>query len=198
MRVTLLKKNPRVYSCNAYLLRGDWNTINDINTLIDCGTDGYLLDEIDTISTGVGKSRIEQIILTHEHFDHSGGVKYILEKYNPVVISFAHLPYTNILASDGLMIKVGDTMAEIFHTPGHSHDSICIYCPEEKLLFSGDTPVNIKMPGGTYTKGYVDALERISSLDIEIIFSGHDSPYTDNVNEMLDNTLRIVKRSKIL
>ena len=35
MRVTLFKKNPKVYSCNVYLVRGDWNAIDDVNTLID-------------------------------------------------------------------------------------------------------------------------------------------------------------------
>lgn len=198
MRVTLLNKNPQVYSCNSYFIRGNWNTIQDINTLIDSGTDGYILGEIEKLSTGVGKSRIEQIILTHEHFDHAGGVKFILEKYNPVVISFSNLSVTTILASDGLRLKVGDAEAEIMHTPGHSHDSICIYIPSEKILFSGDTPLNIKVPGGTYTSDYVEAMERIVTLEINTIYSGHDEPYTENVSEMLRNTLKIVKKSKVI
>lgn len=198
MRVTSLKKNPFVYSCNAYFVRGNWNAIQDINTLIDSGTDGFILNEIEEISTGVGKPKIEQIILTHEHFDHAGGVKYIMEKYNPVVISFSHLPSTTILACDGLRIKIGDSDAEILHTPGHSHDSICIYCPSDKVLFSGDTPLNIKVEGGTYTMDYIEALERITMLDVAIIYSGHDEPYTDNVPEMLFNTLKIVKKCKII
>jgi len=59
MKVTVLKKNPKVYSANAYLVRGNWNAIADLNTLIDIGTNGFIIDEIETISTGVGKKRIE-------------------------------------------------------------------------------------------------------------------------------------------
>ena len=75
MKVTLLKKNPNIYTCNAYLVRGNWNAISDVNTLIDIGTDSYIYEELQTISTGVGKRRVEQVILTHEHFDHASGLK---------------------------------------------------------------------------------------------------------------------------
>jgi glyoxylase-like metal-dependent hydrolase (beta-lactamase superfamily II) len=33
---------------------------------------------------------------------------------------------------------------EVFHTPGHTDDGICLYHPEEKILFSGDTIINDK------------------------------------------------------
>ncbi len=198
MRINVLKRNPSVYSCNAYFIRGNWNAIQDINTLVDSGTDGFIINEIEELSTGVGKSRVEQVILTHEHFDHAGGVKYLLERYRPEIISFSNLPFTTILASDGLELRIGDTRAEILHTPGHSHDSICIYCPDEKVLFSGDTPLNIKVAGGSYSMDYVEALERIAALEIDVIYSGHDDPYTENVREMLHNTLKIVKKSKII
>ena len=37
--------------------------MSDVNTLIDTGPDGFIYDELQTISTGVGKSRVEQIII---------------------------------------------------------------------------------------------------------------------------------------
>ncbi len=198
MKVTLLKKDPKVYSANVYLVRGNWNAISDVNTLIDTGTNGFVIDEIETISTGVGKRRVEQVILTHEHFDHAGGLSKIKELYNPTVYAYTKLTGVDVKVRDRMKLKIGDREAIILHTPGHSNDSICIYCEEEEVLFSGDTPLNIKTPGGTYNQNYVDALEMITRLNIKTIYSGHDNPMTTNVKEILLNTLRNVRKSKIV
>ncbi len=199
MRVTLLKKNPTVYSCNVYYVRGNWNAIDDVNTLIDTGTNDFVLYEIlEMMSTGVGKKKIEQIILTHEHFDHAGGLKFILEKFKPEVIAFSKVPGTTRKAYDNMHIKVGDRFCKIIHSPGHSHDSICIYCEKDKILFSGDTALNIKTPGGSYSKEYVEALQRLADLKVESIYSGHDDPILTNGWKIIENTLYNVMRSKII
>ncbi len=179
------------------MVRGDWNKIDDANTLIDVGTDDYVLKAIEPIPTGVGKSKIEQIILTHEHFDHAAGLKYILQLYKPKVYAFNDIKGVTHKAYDGLRLQIADREAEIFHTPGHSHDSICVFVPEEKTLFSGDTPLNVKSPGGSYSQAYVESLERLVSLDITKVFSGHDEPIINNANKILRETLKNVKMSKI-
>lgn len=198
MKVSLLKKNPLVYSCNAYLVRGNWNAIDDVNTLIDVGTNDYIYDELQTISTGVGKRRVEQIILTHEHFDHAGGCKFINEIYKPKVIAFSQLECVTQQAYNYMPVKIGDRDAIILHTPGHSNDSICVYCEEEQVLFSGDTPLNIKTPGGTYIPKFVDVLEHLVKLKIKTIYSGHDEPITENANKIIRYTLDNVLKSKII
>jgi glyoxylase-like metal-dependent hydrolase (beta-lactamase superfamily II) len=33
---------------------------------------------------------------------------------------------------------------DLIKTPGHTHDSICFYNREEKMLISGDTILNLK------------------------------------------------------
>lgn len=200
MRVTLLKKNPSVYSCNVYYVRGNWNAIDDVNTLIDTGTDAFAMYEIEEmVSTGVGKRKIEQIILTHEHFDHAGGLKYILEKkYKPEVIAYSNIPGITRKAYDNMHLKVGDRICKVLHTPGHSHDSICIYCPDDKILFSGDTALRIQTPGGSYSREYVEALKRLTDLNVESIYSGHDDPVLTDGWKIIKNTLNNVLRSKII
>ena len=198
MKVTLFKKNPNVYSCNAYLICGNWNALNDVNTLIDTGTDDFIYNELQTISTGVGKRRVEQIILTHEHFDHAGGLGFLVKQYNPIVIALSQsIPVTQKI-TDGQKIRVGDRDAQILFTPGHSSDSICIYIPEEKVLFSGDTPLFVKSVGGTYTRDYVNALTRLVSLNISTIYSGHDYPIIGNAMEILKFTYENVMKSEII
>lgn len=198
MKVTLFKKNPNVYSCNVYLVRGDWNAIDDVNTLIDVGTDGFILQELPTISTGVGKRRVEQVILTHEHFDHSGGLSDVIAEYSPKVVAHSMIKGVTEKARDGKWVKIGDRDAQILYTPGHSNDSICIYVPDEGVLFSGDTQLSIKTPGGSYSKEYVEVLQRLYRLKIHSIYSGHDEPVFKGVREMLEQTIENVLRSKVI
>lgn len=180
------------------MVRGDWNAIGDMNTLIDVGTDGFILDELMNLSTGVGKRRVDQVILTHEHFDHAAGLKVIKKELSPIVYSHAQLEYTDHIIGDRLELKIGDKNAVIFHTPGHSNDSICVYVPEEKVLFAGDTAVNIKTVGGSYTWDYVNSLQLLAGLDIDVIYTGHDEPYTTGVKDMLAGTLENVLKSRII
>jgi glyoxylase-like metal-dependent hydrolase (beta-lactamase superfamily II) len=198
MRVKLLTKNPNIYSCNVYLVRGNWNAIDDVNTLIDVGTDNFVLEEIAQTSTGVGKRGVEQIILTHEHFDHTGGLKPIIERYKPKVYAFSKIPGVDVRLKEGMKLKIGDSEAQILHTPGHSHDSVCIYCLKEEVLFSGDTQLNIKTPGGSYSKEFVEVLKRLSRLPIKAIYSGHDDPAIANPKEMIYYSLENVLKSKII
>lgn len=199
MKVITLHKDPKVYCCNMYLVLGDWNTLHDVNTMIDVGTNGFLIQELETINTGVGKKRVEKVILTHEHFDHSGGLAAIIEQYEPKEVwAYADLKGVTNHIKDNDETKIGDRDAIIMHTPGHSQDSVCIYVPEEKVLFSGDTQLNIKSPGGSYTDYYIKALERLHKLDIETIYPGHDVPYRGNIKKMLEDTLEIIHKSQVI
>ncbi|HEY3491056.1 MAG TPA: MBL fold metallo-hydrolase [Candidatus Deferrimicrobiaceae bacterium] len=191
MKVHPLRSNPAIYSCNAYLVTGDWKRIEDVNTLVDIGTDAYVLEEIGAIPTGIGKTPVEQVVLTHHHFDHAGGLGEIRERYNPVVRSWSdRLSGESAPLGDGEMIRLGDRECEVLHVPGHSQDSICIYCEAERFLFSGDTPVRVLSPGGSYTDRYLQAIERLAKLPIDVIYPGHDAPITGNVSEIIRTTLR--------
>lgn len=198
MRVQLLKKHKNQYSCNSYLIRGEFNAISDVNTLIDIGTADYILDEIKSISTGVGKPRIQQVILTHEHFDHKGGLSYIIKEYSPKVIAHAKFDGVTHRAVDGMKIRIGDRIATILYTPGHSNDSICIYCPEDQALFIGDTPVVIQTSGARYTREYYNIIKKLASLDVKTIYSGHDDPIVTNANKIISNSLENMNDSEIV
>lgn len=183
-----MRGNNNVYSCNSYLVLGSWNRIEDLNALIDVGVDGSIIDEIEETATGVGKVPVERVILTHNHFDHSGGLQQIIRKYNPEVLAFANYPGVNRLLQDGEMLKIGDRNFEVIHIPGHSDDSICLYCLEDKVLFSGDTSINIMTSEGSYSPAFIKAFERILSRDIETIYPGHDEPKHGKVRSMLRAT----------
>jgi glyoxylase-like metal-dependent hydrolase (beta-lactamase superfamily II) len=198
MKVVCLKGNETVYSCNAYIVLGSWNALTDVNTLVDVGTDGGIMEELDVLSTGVGKRPVEQVVLTHNHFDHIGGLREIKARWNPKVYAFTRSEGVDEILHDGQILQMGDRLFEVIHTPGHSCDSISLYCEEEKVLFTGDTPVRIMSIGGSYSGEFVQALEKLNRRTINTIFPGHEGPIREKAKDMMRATLINVKNSGLL
>ena len=198
MRVIQLARNPNTYTCRSYLLLGDWNQIDAVNTLIDPGTDGYILDELHKIYTGCGKVPIEQVQLTHNHFDHAASADLFRQRYGARVYGWVPGPGVDALLKDNQVIKAGDEYLDVLHTPGHSSDSVSFYCQSQKLLFSGDTQLRIRTPGGKYTRDYVETLIKLANKDIEMVYPGHDDPFNHDVRAIILDTLQNVRNSEII
>ena len=196
MRIIPLKRNDITGSCYSYLILGDWNRADDVNTVIDPGDDNFIINEIERLSTGFGKIPVEQVILTHNHVKHVGGVKAIKERYNVRVLAFCEGSGVDERLCDGSFIKAGDDILEVLHTPGHSSDSICLYSPSQKTLISGDTQVRERIPADVYHPEYVEALFKIACRDIQKIYSGHEEPITSDCQEIILHTLRNIHRKK--
>ncbi|WP_062396989.1 MBL fold metallo-hydrolase [Methanogenium cariaci] len=178
MKIVNLTEGTTVYTSNVYLVTGSWNALKDKNTLIDVGRDPAVFDRIDRASTGVGKHKVDQVIITHSHFDHASLLPpRIREAYKPEVYAFSkYIKYIDTVVRDGDLLRVGDETAEIIHTPGHSSDSICIYCRESHTLFAGDTPLVIRSDDGTYEEEFILALEKICRKKVDAIYPGHGDP----------------------
>ena len=195
MKVVCLRRNILHYTCNAYLVLGSWNTLDDVNTLIDVGIDGSVIAEIEKTGTGVGKTPVEQVVITHEHFDHAGGIKEMKSWCHAKIYAYKRFPGVDEVLRDGQTLRLGDRNFEVIHTPGHSSDSICLYCKEEGVLFSGDTPLRIMMGGGSYSDEFLGALERIAGYDIRTIYSGHDNPIREKAKDIVRTTLTNARNS---
>jgi len=183
MRVVPLKKPETTYSCNSYLILGDWNRVGDLNTLIDPGTDGFVINEIERLSTGVGKIPVEQIILTHGHFDHAGGVAALKRRYGAKVLAFSPAAGVDGLLRDGQILKAGDGFLRVFHIPCHSSDSVCLYAPSARAMFSGDNRILVARTGGVFIREYSGGPAGIGALNIETVYPGHDTPFNSRVQE---------------
>ncbi len=197
MRINCLEKNSSKYSSNAYLIRGDKNCLEDVNTLIDTGVDGSVVGFVRSVYTGVGKKPVEQVILTHCHFDHIGGVSAVKEEFNALVLGFGHNHPVEKTLRDGQVIRIGDRDCTIIHCIEHSSDSVLVYEPREGILFSGDTPLDIKSDGGEYHKAYLKVLERLINFNISLIYPGHGPPI-EKAHEVISRTYKIVSNSKLI
>ncbi|MDY6875186.1 MAG: MBL fold metallo-hydrolase [Chloroflexota bacterium] len=193
--MNLTRPQSMIYSSNVYLIRGDWNAIEDVNTLIDVGNDPAVIERIRATPTGVGKKAVEQVILTHGHFDHTALLPAIREAFDPVV--YAHSMFVNAdrILKDGQTLRCGDRMFKVIHTPGHSSDSICLYCEEDGVLFVGDTPVLIRSSDGSYEEDFVHALERLCRQDVRAIYFGHGDPVTDGGKALMCISLENVRKA---
>ena len=126
---------------------------------------------------------LSSVLVTHNHFDHVGGVKELKSKTGCRVIG----PDKNrIVASDRILadadlIELGETTIRVIATPGHTATSVCYYVlPTEGrsgILFTGDT----LFIGGCGRLLECDArtmwnsLQKIAALPEDtLIYPGHD------------------------
>lgn len=193
MKVIPIHGGNHVYTSNVYLVLGEWKRIQDVSTLVDVGNDPSIVEVLSRINMGVGKNKVEQVILTHDHSDHTGILSLIREAFRPRVYAFSpFLEGVDHVLRHGDTVRLGDSVFEVIHTPGHSSDSISLYNPDQGILFVGDTPVIIRATGGAYEAGFYDALKTLCSKKINAIYFGHGEPLTENVHEMLMMSLRNV------
>ena len=81
------------------------------------------------------------IIITHHHFDHTGGLDLLLA-HAAVPVWGPHNPAIGQIGQrlgEGDRVTVLGAEFEVIEVPGHTLDHIAFYCAEESLLFCGDT-----------------------------------------------------------
>ncbi len=189
---TILGKD---YDSNVYLVPGK------VSTIIDTGTGLYSRWIIEKIQEVVPFKKIKQVLLTHEHYDHVGGVNDFVKAANGAAKIFAHERVVSKLMEGkstfaemigGMMPKItidvpltdnqqvilGDEPFKVLFTPGHSIGSLCFYSKDQGVLFAGDTVFahggfgRYDFPGGDFDL-LLQSIERLSDLNIRCLYPGH-------------------------
>jgi hydroxyacylglutathione hydrolase len=91
--------------------------------------------------------KLTDILITHHHHDHVGGVAELKQKYGCRVIAphdkSAKIADVDLRAAQGDVIKVGSLLARVLETPGHTLDHISYVFDGDKALFAADTLFSI-------------------------------------------------------
>ncbi len=154
-------------------------------------------DESNTILDYIedNKLKLQGILLTHGHFDHTGAVKTIMRETGaplwmhradavPVgsrdMYRFAAPDGTNFV-EDGDVVALAGMNFKVVGTPGHTPGSVCYV--SQGVLFSGDTLFHgscgrADLPGGDMAQE-LDSLRKLAELpgDYEV-WPGHMDPTT--------------------
>lgn len=183
------------YDSNIYVI------IGEIPTVIDTGTGFYSERIIETIQKRIKLHKIRQILLTHEHYDHVGGVQDIIRATEGAAKIFAHkdivsklrdgkstfaemlggvMPHieVDVPLTEMMTLTLGDEPFQVLVTPGHSIGSVCFYNKKYEILFSGDTVFShggfgrYDFPGGDFDL-LVGSIERLATLKIQKLYPGH-------------------------
>jgi len=151
--------------------------------------------------------KLEYIIVTHYHSDHSSETKRIknLIPSSKIVISKQDGKKldvkSDIIVSDGDRLKLGEINLDFILTPGHTPGSICIIVNNEALL-TGDTLFigdcgRTDLPGGNLAQMYKTLHEKIIPLpDHLIVYPGHDygdKPFDNLGNQKYTNKTLLAK-----
>lgn len=105
---------------------------------------------------------------------------------------------------DGDFIEIGEYKFICMLTPGHTPGHVCLYEPKKKILISGDHILGNITPNITVwpqmqdaLTQYLDNLEKIAKLELDIILPGHRNIITEchkRINEIkLHHEKRLVE-----
>jgi len=197
----IIKLRTSLYDANAYLV--------DRSMLIDVGMDaGSIISELRRY---IQPGELKTIILTHCHYDHTGGAGEVAETFGAKVaihkddaslLGNAQASASSMFGEKALsivpdiLLKGGEFFGEleVIHTPGHTPGCICLYGAGAKVLFSGDTVFQdggfgrTDLFGGS-TVQLVRSIERLSHLDVRAMYPGHGDAVERDASEQIKLSL---------
>jgi glyoxylase-like metal-dependent hydrolase (beta-lactamase superfamily II) len=205
----------RDYDSNVYILDGS------VPTIIDTGTSFHSQEIIEAIQKVINITKIKQVVLTHEHYDHVGGVSDIVSSSKGAAKIYAHhkivpklkegkstfaemlggkMPKitVDVALNGGEHLTLGNQQYEVLLTPGHSIGGLCLYAEKNKVLFSGDTIFahggfgRYDFPGGDFTT-LLHSIERLAELEVKHLYPGHGPIVECNGNNHVQKALDNIK-----
>jgi glyoxylase-like metal-dependent hydrolase (beta-lactamase superfamily II) len=159
---------------------------------------------IDAILEAVGH-KIDMIVVTHTHDDHSPAAKILAEKTGAPLVGFNYPDdgyqdlsfYPDVKIHHSEVLATDEYTLEAIHTPGHVGNHFCYLLKEEGMLFTGDhimegSTVVIIPPSGDMAE-YITSLELLKQYPLVSLAPGHghliNQPF-DYVNYLIAHRLK--------
>jgi hydroxyacylglutathione hydrolase len=124
---------------------------------------------------------LTDILITHHHHDHVGGVAELKEKYGCRVVAphdkSAGIANVDLRVRQGDVVKVGGLLGRVLETPGHTLDHVSYVFDNDKALFAADTLFSIgcgRVFEGNYRMMW-DSLLKLRALPDDFkLYCGHE------------------------
>jgi hydroxyacylglutathione hydrolase len=118
----------------------------------------------ETIIKNLNNTKAKYILLTHDHYDHTGALTALRTKTKALLATHEYSSYQldtppQKLLDDGDAITLGALKIRVIFTPGHTPGGLCFLT--DKYLFAGDTI----FPGGP---GHTETPEDFKQIILSI------------------------------
>jgi len=125
--------------------------------------------------------RLDMILLTHHHGDHVAGTDDVRARFGASVVGAAadehRLPKLDRAVRDGDTVALGDSVATVIDTPGHTRGHIAYHFPDGGVLLCGDTLFSLgcgRLLEGTAAEMFA-SLRKFAALPGEtLVCCGHE------------------------
>jgi len=124
---------------------------------------------------------LSDILVTHHHADHTGGIAELKERYGCRVVAprgeAARIPLVDATVREDDEVRVGALRGRVLETPGHTAGHISYFFPADKLAFVGDTLFSIgcgRVIEGTAEMMWQSLLKLRALPDNTRIYCGHE------------------------
>src|SRR5262245_18225339 len=125
--------------------------------------------------------KLTDILVTHHHGDHVGGVAELKQKYSCRVVAphdkAKPIADVDLRVKEGDAVKIGSLTARVFETPGHTLDHISFMFDADKALFAADTLFSIgcgRVFEGDYPMMWNSLLKLRALPDDTRVYCGHE------------------------
>jgi hydroxyacylglutathione hydrolase len=124
---------------------------------------------------------LTDILVTHHHNDHVGGIAELKKKYDCRVVAphdkGTAIPLVDERVKEGETVSVGQLNARVVETPGHTLDHISYIFDNDRALFSADVLFSIgcgRVFEGTYPMMWNSLLKLRALPDDTRVYCGHE------------------------
>ena len=192
--------------------------------LVDTGMPGKSNEIIKFLVNNLKRNPedIKTIVITHHHFDHIGSLDKLKKisgarvavhsadadylsgvksqtgsAFMRPLVSLMKLLYRTRPVKPDIILEDGDKIGDyrVIHTPGHTPGSICLYNPDNGVIFVGDnlkySKGKIEKPGIMHeSEKYRESMKKLEDLNIDVILTGHGPPVTSDANKKIMEFLK--------
>ena len=124
---------------------------------------------------------LTDILVTHHHHDHVGGISELKQKYGCRVVAphdqTTAIAHVDLRVANGDVVKIGDLLARVLETPGHTLDHVSYVFDADKALFAADTLFSIgcgRVFEGSYPMMWESLLKLRALPDDFSLYCGHE------------------------